>query len=175
MRVRSILLTLALGSIAGLTACKGSGAAIGDIAPDFTVKDESGNVTKLSDHRGNVVLLNFWATWCIPCQDEAPELQRIHHEFRDRKFRMLAVSVDTEWDVIRQFNEKYKVNLPTYLDPGQQAARKYKVDKFPETFIIDPNGSIVKHFWTPPQGWANFRTKLEEIVSEGEKSARASQ
>lgn len=148
---------------------------IGSTAPDFAVKDENGKVTKLSDHRGNLVLLNFWATWCAPCQDEAPDLNRLYQEFRDRKFRMMAVSVDTEWELIRKFNEKYKVNLPTYLDPGQQSARKYKVEKFPETFIIDRNGTILKHFWTPPDGWPKFMSKLDEMIEKEESALRASQ
>jgi peroxiredoxin len=175
MRARCILLLLIIGSMGSLFACqRSSGIDIGDIAPDIAVKDESGKVTKLSDLRGNVVLLNFWATWCIPCQDEAPDLDRLYREFSNRKFRMMAVSVDTEWDLVHAFNKKYNVNLPTYLDPGQQQARKFKVEKFPETFIIDRNGRILKHFWTPPQGWPKFMTTLRGVIDEQETAALAS-
>jgi peroxiredoxin len=171
MRARTILLVVGLL----IASCSGTGVEIGSVAPDFTVKDESGKPVKLSDLRGNLVLLNFWATWCIPCQDEAPDLHRLNQAFSGRKFRMMAVSVDTEWEVVHAFNKKYQVSLPTYLDPGQQAARRYKVDKFPETFIIDRNGSVLKHFWKPPQGWAQFTSTLDGMIEEQETALRAAQ
>jgi peroxiredoxin len=133
--------------------------SIGEAAPDVVLKDESGATVKLSDYKGKVVFLNFWATWCLPCVKEMPEMQAMNIAFKDRKFQMLAVSVDLNWEKVNSFYKQYGLDLPTYLDPGHQVSNTFKVYKFPETFIIDSNGYVVKHRigeerWASPQSMA---------------------
>jgi peroxiredoxin len=75
---------------------------------------------KLSDYRGKLVFLNFWATWCLPCVEEMPEMETLKNTFKDRKFQMLAVSVDTDWDVVKKFYKEHNLTIPAGLDPGHQ-------------------------------------------------------
>lgn len=129
---------------------------VGDRAPDFSIKDEDGRKVKLSDFKGKVVFLNFWATWCAPCVDEAPEIEQIHRAFKNDQFQMLAISSDTSWAAVRNFQKEHGLAFPVLLDPGQVISRYiYKTTGLPETFVIDANGVIVKHtfaaHWADPQ------------------------
>jgi peroxiredoxin len=99
----------------------------------------------------------------------------MNRRFEGRKFRMMAVSIDNNWEVVRSFYEKHGVNMPTYLDPGHQVSDLYKVFKFPETFILDENGSVLKHFWFPPQGWPQMMSSLDELLKKQETADRAAQ
>lgn len=83
-------------------------------------------------------------------------MELMNHTFKGRKFQMLAISVDTDWSKVKQFYGQYHLNLPTFLDPGRRVANVYKVFKFPETFIIDANGNVAKHY-VGEERWANPR------------------
>jgi peroxiredoxin len=119
---------------------------VGDMAPDFTVKDPDGKEHKLSDYRGNVVFLNFWYTTCEPCRQEMPDMELVNRTFQDRKFKMIPVSVDTNFDDVKRFYKDYKLSMPMFLDPGKRVAGRYNVYKFPETYLIDGNGVVLKHY-----------------------------
>jgi peroxiredoxin len=143
MRLKPIIFFLIVGSLAGffvyreVTRVGDPGLInIGQQAPDFTLKGEDGRPIKLSDYRGKLVFLNFWATWCLPCVEEMPEMEKLNKTFKDRKFQMLAVSVDTDWDVVKQFYKAHNLTIPAALDPGHQISGLYKVFKFPETFLM---------------------------------------
>jgi peroxiredoxin len=141
--------------------------SIGEPAPDVVLKDESGKTVQLSEYKGKVVFLNFWATWCLPCIKEMPEMQTVNAAFKDRKFQMLAVSVDLNWEKVNDFYKQYNLDLPTFLDPGHQVTNRFKVFKFPETFIIDANGFVVKHRigedrWASPQNMAYIDSLIRE-------------
>jgi peroxiredoxin len=162
MRLKPIIFFLVVGSLAGffvyreVTRVGDPGVInIGQQAPDFTVKGEDGQPIKLSDYRGKLVFLNFWATWCVPCIEEMPEMETLKNTFKDRKFQMLAVSVDTDWDTVKKFYKEHNLTIPAGLDPGHQISGLYKVFKFPETFLIDANGYVVRHTWS--EHWANPR------------------
>ena len=105
-RAKPIIFFLIVGSIAGYFVYKevtrvGQPGVIniGQQAPGFSIKDANGHEVKLTDYRGKLVFLNFWATWCAPCVDEMPEMESMYRAFKDRKFQMLAISIDTEWDM----------------------------------------------------------------------------
>src|SRR5215471_6191307 len=101
MRLKPILFFLIVGGFAAYVAIRqyqyGDGGVIriGQVAPDFTVKDLNGKTVQLSDYRGKLVFLNFWASWCEPCASEMPDLEIFNKAFKDRKFQMLTFSVDT--------------------------------------------------------------------------------
>jgi peroxiredoxin len=180
-RVKAIIFFLLVGSVAGyfvyreVTRVGEPGIVnIGQQAPDFSVKDQSGKAAKLSDYRGKAVFLNFWGTWCEPCIQEMPEMQILYDRFKDRKFQMLAVSIDNDWDVVNDFYKQHSLNMPTFLDPGHQVSDSYKVFKFPETFLIDANGYVVKHTWQ--EHWADPRvmTVVENLVRQAEIGPEAS-
>jgi peroxiredoxin len=174
-RLKPLIFFLIVGSIAGyfvyreVTRVGKPGVLnIGQQAPDFTLKDENGRLVKLSDYRGKLVFLNFWATWCGPCVDEMPEMETMNKLFKDRKFQMLSVSIDIKWDVVKDFYKKYNLTIPVILDPGQQVARDlYKATGWPETFLIDPNGYLIKHVIGPAH-WADPRVmaQIEQMIPE---------
>ena len=150
---------------------------VGDLAPDFTVRDETGKEHKLSDYRGNVVFLNFWYTTCVPCRQEMPDMELVNRVFKDRKFKMIPVSVDTDFEPVKKFYEEFKLaTMPMFLDPGKQVATRYNVYKFPETYVIDGNGIVLKHY-IGGKSWskAAYMSAMEEYVKKQETPASASQ
>jgi cytochrome c biogenesis protein CcmG/thiol:disulfide interchange protein DsbE len=139
---------------------------IGQTAPDFAIKDERAQQIKLSDYRGKLVFLHFWASWCTPCIDEAQDLEALKNEMKSQPFEFLAVSTDIEQDSVREFDKRYNVTLPALVDPGQQIARGlYKITGQPETFLISPDGVVLKHIigpvaWSKPGVLATIKSML---------------
>ena len=128
---------------------------IGTAAPDFTVQDSQSRVT-LSQFRGQVVVLNFWATWCAPCVEEIPSLVEMQRRMKAKGVTVLAVSVDVDENAYKQFVKDHNVNLMTVRDPSGKSNGLYGTFKFPETYIIDRNGVMRRKFigavdWTEPE------------------------
>jgi len=135
----------------------------GTAAPDFTVRDSDRTVT-LSQLKGQVVVLNFWATWCPPCIEEMPSLVRMQQRMQSKGVTVLAVSVDVDENNYRRFLKDHGVNLLTVRDPDQKSNGLYGTFKFPETYIIDRNGVMRRKFigavdWTEPE-IIDFLSKL---------------
>ena len=126
-------------------------AQVGRRAPDFTVSDGTTTV-HLASYRGQVVLVNFWATWCPPCVQEMPALLQLHHERPD--LAILAVSIDEDPDAYSSFLLRRHVDLITVRDPSQSAAKLYHTDGWPETYIIDRQGVIRRKIVGDPD-WSN--------------------
>ncbi len=117
----------------------------GNSAPDFTLKNLAGQEVKLSDLRGKVVLVNFWATWCPPCRGEIPSMERLNRAMAGKPFQMLAISIDEGGkEAVEALFSKAGVSLPTLLDPTQQTGKRYGITGVPETFIVDKKGVILK-------------------------------
>jgi cytochrome c biogenesis protein CcmG/thiol:disulfide interchange protein DsbE len=119
-----------------------SKAADRKMAPDFVLNDASGKPVRLSDLRGKVVLLNFWATWCAPCSLEIPWFVEFQNTHRDSGFTTLGVSLDEDgWNVVKPYIEKRKVNYPVMVG-NDDVAQLYGANALPATFIIDKSGRI---------------------------------
>ena len=113
-------------------------------APDFTLKDAEGRDVKLSDYKGKVVLLNFWATWCGPCKIEMPWFVEFQRKYKDRGFSVIAVSLDDEgWEVVRPFADRLELNFPVVVGSNEMADKYGGVAALPTSFIIDKEGLIV--------------------------------
>jgi peroxiredoxin len=113
------------------------------IAPDFTLSDATGRVVTLSDFRGKVVLLNFWATWCVPCSAEVPLLVEFQREYRDRGFEVLGVSLDEDgWKSVKPYIDARHVNYPVMIGNGDIARAYGGLESVPMTLIIDKSGRI---------------------------------
>jgi len=123
------------------------------LAPDFALSDLAGRTVRLSGLRGKVVVLNLWATWCPPCVDEMPSMERLYATLRDADFALLAVSQDEDGKrVVAPFVERMRLSFPVLLDPDRQVGDRYGVSGYPETFVIDRNGLIVEHV-IGPRDW----------------------
>ena len=146
-----------IGLLFALTGCY-SGThppRIGSVAPDFTVQDSDHKVT-LSQYRGQVVVLNFWATWCPPCIEETPALIKMQSRMKDKGVVVLAVSIDVDDAAYHKFLKDYGVNMVTVRDEAQKAASLYGTHGWPESYVIDRNGTIRRKFigaveWNSPE------------------------
>ena len=161
---RIIFLLLAF-LILPLAACtkadapkKGTVAAEKSPAPDVSVTAlANGSTLKLSDLKGKVVLLNFWATWCPPCREEIPSMMKLNSIMAGKPFQMVAVSIDEGGKpAIEAFFKESGFSLPTYLDESGASAKSYGITGVPESFIIDKQGVLVKKIiggfsWDSPE------------------------
>jgi peroxiredoxin len=156
---------LALVCLVILTGCYGHSkpSSIGTLAPDFTIKDADHSIT-LNQLRGKIVVLNFWATWCLPCVDEMPSLEHLQKKFEGKDVTVLAVSVDDDPDDYHRFLKNHNIDLLTVREAGQKTntgviapvSSRYGTFKVPETYIIDRNGVIRRKFigevnWGQPE------------------------
>ena len=153
----SLFELLAAGLLLGLIGCYSGShpSRIGSNAPDFTLQDSDHKVT-LSQFRGDVVLLNFWATWCPPCIEETPSMVEMQARFKDKGIVVLAVSIDEDDDAYHKFLKEYKVNMVTVRDEAKKAPTLYGTFGWPETYVIDRSGVIRRKFigpvdWTSPE------------------------
>jgi cytochrome c biogenesis protein CcmG, thiol:disulfide interchange protein DsbE len=127
---------------------------VGSRAPSFTATDLQGRPVKLEDLRGQVVLLNIWATWCGPCRDEMPSMERLHRELGPRGLKIVAVSVDAapgagapgaqQGGDVAEFVRQFGLNFTIWHDPSGGIQRTYRTTGVPESFVIDRNGVIQK-------------------------------
>jgi cytochrome c biogenesis protein CcmG, thiol:disulfide interchange protein DsbE len=154
VRCSALLLTLAAALTFSGCYHGSKPLSIGKPAPDFTVQDSDRSVT-LSQYRGKIVVLNFWATWCLPCVEEMPSLVQMQKKFQDKGVTVLAVSVDDDPDAYHKFLKDHAIDLLTIRDPGgpktaegvtAPVASRYGTFKFPESYIIDRNGIIRRKF-----------------------------
>jgi len=114
-------------------------------APDFALKDVDGKTVKLSDLRGDVVLLNFWATWCSPCQIEIPWFVDFQQQYKDRKFAVVGVSLDDDgWTSVKPYLEKRKINYRVVVGTEETSQLYGGIDALPTTFLIDRSGRIAQ-------------------------------
>lgn len=108
------------------------------LAPDFVLNDQSGNPIRLSDYKGKVVVLNFWATWCGPCKAEIPWFIEFANKYKDEGLAVIGVSMDEdEWTSVRPFMEKYSINYPVVMGTKRVASLYGDVDALPVTFFLD--------------------------------------
>lgn len=135
-------------------------------APDVTVVSlTTGSTLKLSDLKGKVVLLNFWATWCPPCREEIPSMMKLNSIMAGKPFQMVAVSMDEGGKpAIESFFKETRFSLPTYIDGSGASVKSYGVTGVPESFIIDKQGILVKKIiggfaWDSPEA-VSFLEKL---------------
>ena len=128
---------------------------IGDYAPDFSIKDMSGDIYKLSQKRGKVIFINFWATWCKPCLDEMPSIEEMFRMFKNDNIEVIGISIDKHGkDVVKSFIERFDISFPILLDLTEEVGLEYGITGVPETFIVDEKGIIVEKV-IGPRDWMN--------------------
>ena len=112
-------------------------------APDFTLKDVDGKTHKLSDYRGKVVMINFWATWCPPCRYELPSMQRAYEKLKRTDVEFLAINLGEDADTIFTFTADYPVTFPLLMDLDSSVSNMYPVIGLPTTYFVNPEGVLV--------------------------------
>ncbi len=134
-----------------LLAGSASAVDLDEVAPDFILKSMAGDNLRLEEYRGQVVLVNFWASWCGPCRQEMPVLERIQSRYEPMGFTVLGVNVDTDEAKARKVAERAGVSFPLLLDRGQTVSKQYDVSSMPYTVLVDRDGSIryIHHGYKP--------------------------
>lgn len=109
----------------------------------FEVPILTGGVFRLEEHRGRVVVVNFWATWCLPCREEMPALERLWRRYRGRAFTLVAISIDTDAALVPPFVTSYRLTFPIGHDVSGQVAKRFGARAMPTTLIVDSAGHLV--------------------------------
>ena len=139
----------------------------GEKAPDFTFQTKDGKIQKLSDLKGKVVWINFFATWCPPCRQELPHLQKeVYDKYKDNKnFVLLIFGREHTWDDINKFKTEQKYTMPFFPDPERKIFSVYAKQNIPRNFIIDKNGKIVMSTtgFTEKE-FENIKSKVAELL-----------
>lgn len=178
---RKVFGLFAVAAAVAFISCSGSSSAHVSnassdgrkLAPDFTLTDANGASVKLSDYRGKVVLLNFWATWCGPCGVEIPWFIQFEQQFKSKGFEVVGVSMDEDgWSVVKPYVAEHNMNYRVLLGNDSVSQLYGGVDSLPTTFIIGRDG---KFAFSPHVGLAGKNEYLNEIQSLlGSKQTRAS-
>jgi cytochrome c biogenesis protein CcmG, thiol:disulfide interchange protein DsbE len=137
----------------------------GDTAPDFTITTDSGKTITRDSFGGKLLLLNFWASWCGPCVEEAPSLEAFARQFQSDGVVVLGVSIDRNEKLYRRFIQRFDVSFPTARDPEANISASYGTFQIPETYLIDRNGKVLEKVisnqnWMDPDFVARVRKML---------------
>ncbi|GGI76424.1 TlpA family protein disulfide reductase [Shewanella gelidii] len=114
----------------------------GENAPDFTLKSMAGDNYKLAEQRGNIILINFWASWCGPCRKEMPVLQKLQDKYQDLGVQVWGINVEQENQAGKDFLAELDLSFPIFFDDENTLSKSYKVEAMPTTVIIDRNGTV---------------------------------
>ena len=141
-------------------------------APDFSLPllDSDLPVT-LENLRGRVVLVNFWATWCKPCEDEIPAMERLYKALRPGGFEILAISVGESADVVREFRNRLVVTFPILLDADKRVSTEWQTFAFPESLLVDRDGTILERY-VGPRDWdaGAYVDRIRRLLEPPERS-----
>ena len=165
MKFKNILLGLAF-SVFAATSLASSGLA-GQPAPDFALKSSSGKNLRLSEYRGDVVMVNFWATWCGPCRQEMPLLDELYSRYQRVGFSLLGVNIDDNSTKAMDMVSELGVNFPVLFDSRKEVSKLYQVEAMPVTVLIDREGTVryVHHGYKP--GYEEkYLTEIRSLLRE---------
>ena len=154
---------------------KGYGLRPGTAVPDFRLPSLAGGATDLGSLRGRVVLVNFWATWCPPCVEEMPSLERLHRTLGPEGLVVVGISEDADEKAARDFAQRLGLTFPILRDAEAQTAAAYRATGYPETFVIGRDGTLLSTFvgpaeWDTPEALGYFRGLLPRRPAATERS-----
>ncbi len=136
-------------------------------APAFTLTALSGQQGALSQYKGQVVMVNFWATWCGPCQQEMPLLDQMYKKYKPAGFTLIGVNVDKESPAVKELLARKPVSFPVLLDPANQVSKAYHVDEMPSSVIIDRKGDIrYVHRGYRPGDENEYQDRIRQLIRE---------
>jgi peroxiredoxin len=142
-------------------------ADAGGPAPGFTLSAVDGSQGALSQYKGQVVMINFWATWCGPCQQEMPLLDQMYKKYKPAGFTLIGVNVDKEAPPVKDLLARKPVSFPVFLDPASQVSKAYHVDEMPSSVIIDRKGEIrYIHRGYKPGDENDYQDRIRQLIRE---------
>lgn len=163
--LKTVLLGAALSILTASTLA--SSSLEGRAAPDFVLKSATGENLRLSEHRGDVVMINFWATWCGPCRQEMPLLDDLYNRYERVGFKLLGVNIDDDSRRAMQMIEELGVNFPVLFDQRKEVSKLYEVEAMPVTVLVDREGNVryVHHGYKP--GYEeHYLTEIRSLLRE---------
>jgi len=136
-------------------------------APDFTLKSNRGSNVKLSEHRGEVIMINFWASWCAPCRKEMPLLEDLYQRYKDGGFTLLGVNVEEDSSAAKDLLKDVRVSFPILFDNQNKVSQLYNVEAMPSTVILDRNGKVrFVHKGYQPGYEDEYQKQVRELIME---------
>ena len=149
MKLRNTIIALVFSAIAASSLA--SSGMEGQKAPDFALKSSTGENLRLSEYRGDVVMINFWATWCGPCRQEMPLLDELYNRYQRVGFNLLGVNIDDDSRRAMQMAEELGIDFPVLFDATKEVSRLYEVEAMPVTVLVDREGTVryVHHGYKP--------------------------
>jgi peroxiredoxin len=135
----------------------------GEAAPEFTLADLSGQTHRLDDYKGKPLVLNFWGTFCPPCRDEMPDLQRIYEKWQGQGLQVVGINLSEDRISVRSFAKSYGVNFPILLDKNRKIERLYGLKEYPTTFFIRPDGTIQEIAVGGPMSESFIEQRVERL------------
>jgi peroxiredoxin len=168
-RMRIALLGVLLAAMPGFYAMESlaSSGLAGQQAPDFVLKSATGTNLRLSEYRGNVVMINFWATWCGPCRQEMPLLNDLYSRYERVGFSLLGVNIDDDSGRAMQMAEELGVSFPVLFDERKEVSRLYQVEAMPVTLLVDREGQVRHvHLGYKPGYEEKYLTEIRALLRE---------
>jgi peroxiredoxin len=165
--LRALGVLMLTGIMAVTAPTTGAAAELNSPAPDFTLKSLDGTNLKLSEMTGNVVLINFWASWCGPCREEMPLLNALHSKYEALGFTVLGVNVEEDVNGAKSFLNDFPVDFPILLDNANEVSKQYKVIAMPTTVVVDRDGNMrFLHQGYKSGDEAKYRQMVKKLVRE---------
>ena len=137
-------------------------------APPFELERlDTGESISMEGLRDRVVLINFWATWCKPCEDEMPAMERLYQALHPEGFELLAISVDDASEPVRAFRDRLALSFPVLMDSDQEVAKRYQAYRFPESLLIDRDGMVIERY-IGPREWDSdaYVNRIQRLLRE---------
>jgi peroxiredoxin len=157
----------AMAAIVATTTALAAGGDAGGPAPAFSLTTLDGQAGALSQYKGQVVMVNFWATWCGPCQQEMPLLDQMYKKYKPAGFTLIGVNVDKEAPAVKELLARKPVSFPVLLDPANQVSKAYHVDEMPSSVIIDRKGEIrYIHRGYKPGDENEYQDRIRQLIRE---------
>jgi peroxiredoxin len=156
--------TLALGA---LICAFASAATLSGPAPNFSLESRGGGTVTLEDLKGQVVMINFWATWCVPCRQEMPHLEALHQRYSSLGFTLLGVNVEDNRDGVEKYLKDTPVTFPILFDPKSEVSKLYEVVAMPSTVMVGRDGTMrfIHHGYKP--GYENeYQAQIRALLRE---------
>lgn len=141
--------------------------AVSGVAPDFSLQSRDGGTISLSEFRGQVVMINFWATWCGPCREEMPHLEALYQRYSALGFTLLGVNVEEDSENAEAWLEEMPVSFPILFDPENRVSELYDVIAMPSTVLVDRQGNIrFSHDGYQPGYENDYQTQIRALIRE---------